>query len=254
MCWGSIQLDQLACWIVVGRPDRVLRCRMCSYFQFQVSLNCELCVYGFDRSLLQIDLSFHFRPVVITGCAFSVLGVILLFIGTILDGVFYGVMENLDTCYSRYTNEIYGDSSYSPYAKACAVDHSQDCSCITSDNTDDCYLFDLKAANDCGEVLTTLPSDLLASMFFCLLLLIVVFTYSIFTCMTVCCSPENDVYIQDNNNGPAPGSQPPVAAAYPHYAQQQTPVAQAYVQPPPTVKAVPATTSTTNPMARAGDV
>lgn len=205
--------------------------------------------YNIFQLLLTITiiLKFYFycRPVVSAGCGFSVLAILLCFIGTILDGVFYGITHNLDTCYERQTNTVYGDTSYLLAAEACVVGHSQDCMCVSGDDTDECYLFNLKGADDCGLILTTLPDNLLTSMFFLLLLLFLLFTYSVFTCMIVCVEPDRDVYIQDNNNGPAQSSNPPVAtaaaaAAYPSYVQTQTPaVAKAYVQPP-VLKAEPA--------------
>lgn len=179
------------------------------------------------------------RSIVGAGCAFSVLAIILCFIGTILDGVFYGITENLDTCVNKHSLHVYGDSSYAAYAKACIIGHSQECSCVNSDNLDDCYMFNLKNANDCGDILTTLPAELLASMFFLLVLLFVVTTYSIFTCTNVCCAPENDAYVRDNNNGPEPA----VASVYQPHIAEPPQVAMPYVQPPPAVKGPPAATN-----------
>ena len=128
----------------------------------------------------------------ITGCIFSVVGIILCFVGTIFDGVTYGVTNDLKTCINQDTLAVFGESKYYPNAAGCIPDHAQTCLCVNGDNNN-CYLFDLNHGNEnCGMVLTKLPSLLLASMFFCLILLALVGTYSACTCMTICCGPKDN--------------------------------------------------------------
>ena len=115
------------------------------------------------------------------------IAILLSIAGVVLDGVFYGVTHALDTCLNQETGEFYGDMQYAGLALQCTNGHSQTCLCVQSSNDDTCFLLDLKAAENCGQILTRLPSLLLASLLFLLLSLILVFTYSVFTCMGVCC-------------------------------------------------------------------
>ena len=148
------------------------------------------------------------------------IGILLCIAGVIFDGILYGATNALDTCFNQNTGDFYGNTEYNGFAFSCANGHSQTCLCVSGSNSDTCYLFDLKSADDCGEILTKLPSLLLASLIFVFLLLILVFTYSIFTCMGVCCVKE------------------PMAAAG---AQSSATPAVASVSTPQTVKATPMT-------------
>jgi hypothetical protein len=121
-----------------------------------------------------------------------VITIILLIVGLILDGIIYGATNALDTCGDTNTGEIYGDTANTPYLISCAVDNHQDCLCIQSSNTDTCYLFNLESADNCGQILNKLPSLLLASVLFELVLVGTVFTYSVCTCKTVCCTGAED--------------------------------------------------------------
>lgn len=128
----------------------------------------------------------------------------------------YGVTHALDSCGNQETGEFYGDSKYYGNVVQCAVGHSQTCLCVQGSNTDTCFLFNLRAADNCGQILTKMPALLLASLLFVFLLLVLIFTYSIFTCMGVCC-----------NKAPAgQNAAPPVTAtataANPSYGQPVT--------------------------------
>ena len=116
----------------------------------------------------------------------------MLIVGVILDGIWFGVSNALDTCYDQKKGEFYGSSTYQPFAFACANGNSQTCLCVNSANEDTCYLFDLENADNCGEILTTMPALLLTSLIFLLLLLVTMFIYSIFTCMNTCCNKRNE--------------------------------------------------------------
>jgi len=124
---------------------------------------------------------------VTTGCIFSVIAILLCIAGVIFDGVIYGATNALDTCIDRVNFQVYGDNQYAQQAGACIAGHSQDCLCVQGSNDDTCFLFNLDSADNCGQILTKLPSLLLASLLFVFLMLVLVFTYSIFTCMGVCC-------------------------------------------------------------------
>ena len=156
------------------------------------------------------------RGVVAAGCVFSVISILLCIAGVIFDGVIYGVTNALDACGNQETGEFYGDTKYFTQVVNCAVGHSQTCLCVQGSNDDTCFLFDLRGADNCGQILTRLPSLLLASLIFVFLLLVLVFTYSIFTCMGVCCVKTPPA--QQN----APPVQAQAAAANPAYGQPVT--------------------------------
>lgn len=122
-----------------------------------------------------------------SGCILSVISILLCIAGVIFDGVIYGATNALDTCIDRVNMQVYGDKQYGTQAGECIPGHSQDCLCVQGSNDDTCFLFNLGSADNCGQILTQLPSLLLASLLFVFLMLVLVFTYSIFTCMGVCC-------------------------------------------------------------------
>jgi hypothetical protein len=119
-----------------------------------------------------------------------VIAIIVLVIGIILDGIEFGVTNSLTTCVDGNTGEIYGDGGSSGNALLCAIGDSHDCSCVRDQSGDLCYEFNLQAADNCGQILNQLPSLLLASLLFQLLLFGTVFAYSICTCRSVCCVKE----------------------------------------------------------------
>eukprot|EP00388_Colpodella_angusta_P047900 GDKK01074369.1.p1 GENE.GDKK01074369.1~~GDKK01074369.1.p1 ORF type:complete len:240 (-),score=46.57 GDKK01074369.1:218-901(-) len=127
------------------------------------------------------------KGIVTTGCVFSIIAILLCIAGVIFDGIIYGATNALDTCYDRENFTVYGDAQYGGQAINCALQNSQTCLCVQGSNDDTCFLFNLDSADNCGQILTKLPSLLLASLLFVFLLLVLVFTYSIFTCMGVCC-------------------------------------------------------------------
>lgn len=159
------------------------------------------------------------KGVVSTGCVFSVIAILLCIAGVIFDGIMYGVTNAMDTCVNQETGEFYGDTQYNFQAALCISGHSQTCLCVQGSSDDTCFLFDLRSgADNCGEILTTLPSLLLASLIFVFFLLILVFTYSIFTCMGVCCvkAPAAN---QNQNGAPVTAT---ATAANPSYGQPVT--------------------------------
>jgi hypothetical protein len=155
------------------------------------------------------------RCTVGAGCGFSVIAIILLIVGVIIDGITYGGANALDTCGNTNTGEIYGDSANLPYLISCAVDNHQDCLCIQSSNTDTCYLFNLEAADNCGQILNKYPSLLLASVLFELFLLVTVFIYSVCTCKSVCCVSAEQQAAAQNTAPPANFAAPVAAVAVP---------------------------------------
>ncbi len=160
------------------------------------------------------------RGVVTAGCVFSVIAILLCIAGVIFDGVIYGVTHALDACGNQETGEFYGDTQYLFRVQDCAVGHSQTCLCVQGNNDDTCFLFDLRGADNCGQILTKLPSLLLASLIFVFLLLVLVFTYSIFTCMGVCCV-KTPAAAAGQNAAPVQAQATP-AAANPVYGEPVT--------------------------------
>lgn len=133
------------------------------------------------------------RCAVIAGLIFSIIAIILVIVGLILDGISYGLVHGLDTCFNQDTLEAYGDKSTSNGLQIanCLAGHSQTCICINASQDDTCYLFNLKSGDDCGVILDKLPSLLVASVIFLAFLFVAVLTYSAFTCKTVCCGTGN---------------------------------------------------------------
>lgn len=124
----------------------------------------------------------------ITGCTFSVFSLILVFAGLGLDGAFYGVTNGLDSCINQKTGEYYGEEGlFSIYAEC--TGHSETCLCVNEQTSDKCYVFNIKEADNCGQILTRLPSLLMASVIFLTFLFVLVLAYSIFTCKMLCCKP-----------------------------------------------------------------
>ena len=134
-----------------------------------------------------------------------------------MDGIFYGVTNSLDTCYDQDKGEFYGSSSstYKGYALACVYGHSQTCLCVNGGNSDTCYLFNLESADNCGEILSTMPELLLVSLLFLLGLFGTMLTYSIFTCKVVCCTKRDENNAQQQPTPAVAQAVPATAIATP---------------------------------------
>jgi hypothetical protein len=52
------------------------------------------------------------RGIVLAALIFSIFGIILCGIAMIVDGIAYGIVNGLTTCYNTDTNEISGDAAY----------------------------------------------------------------------------------------------------------------------------------------------
>lgn len=141
-----------------------------------------------------------------TGCALSIFSILVLAVGMIVDGVLYGVTKALDTCAAHGTLEVYGNTDYQAYARACAINHSQDCGCVNGADTDTCYQLNLKSLDNCGQVLTKLPPLYLASVLFMLAMTSVMLTYSVYTCRIACCSSGEDTDRLTAANQPSTGT------------------------------------------------
>jgi hypothetical protein len=133
----------------------------------------------------------------------------------ILDGVVYGATNALDACRDSTTFEVYGDNSPSNgLAMAyCAQQHGQDCMCVRNSDSD-CYVFNLDSADNCGQIMTKLPSLLLAAVLFELILVGTVFAYSVCTCKTLCCASAEDQAAMNGapNSSHGGNAAPPVPA------------------------------------------
>jgi hypothetical protein len=127
----------------------------------------------------------YHRYTIIVGCVVSVIAAIVTLAGIIVDGVAYGTTSRLDTCINQYNGELYGAARFGTRAAACAVKHAQTCLCVDAGNSDSCYLFDLQSAKNCGEILHHLPSLLLASVLFMILLFVFDICYSVQTCFAL---------------------------------------------------------------------
>jgi len=126
-----------------------------------------------------------YRGIVTAGCVLSVISTLLCIAGVVYGGVMYNTIRALDFCLNQYTGEIYGNDKYYSEAFQCASGHPQTCLCVQSRRENVCFLFDLRSANNCGQILTKLPALLLTSLIFVLVTLLLVFTYSLFTCISL---------------------------------------------------------------------
>lgn len=115
----------------------------------------------------------------------------------------YNTTRDLDFCLNQETGDTYGNSNYYPDAVECAYDHSQTCLCVQGSNDNVCFLFDLDNGDNCGQILSTLPALLLASLIFVVVNLLLVFTYSLFTCISLCSPDVPPAAHQPNPVGPA---------------------------------------------------
>lgn len=110
------------------------------------------------------------------GFFYSIFGGCVSSVAIIVDGVYFGITNSLTTCINTDTGDFYGESDYNRYALACSLDEDHQCICVKGSD-DKCYLFDLTDGDDCGVILTKLPSLLLASLFICLSCFLILIVY-----------------------------------------------------------------------------
>lgn len=183
-----------------------------------------------------------FRPVVITGLVFSIFAIIISIVGAIVDGISAAVIGGENACYNTNTGKTYGSDSDVYELSGCTsffYDH-YDSQCICTDGSS-CFAYDLTSGENCGSIYTTYYGLLSASTAFLVVLVILSFVYSIFTC--IACNGSSDaappaaapapVVVQLAPNPAAPQQQQyaPVPVVGYVAAPAQQPVVYAAVEP-----------------------
>ncbi len=128
---------------------------------------------------------------VVGGIVCSVIAVIVAVVATAVDGVSSAKFHAYKACVSPATKQIYGDPSYTAFLIAtCEFGASSDadtlCYCVNS-SKDACWEYDLShSKSSCNDILTIYPDLLSTSFALCGVCLLLVFVYSIFTCVVGC--------------------------------------------------------------------
>ncbi len=158
-----------------------------------------------ETYLLSVAIHHYYlycRSVVVIGMVCSIIAVIIAIVATAVDGASYTVFNNYEACLSPSTGKVYGDQSYTTMLhNTCDFNGQSEptsrCYCVSDDN-DLCWEYDLANGNtDCNDILTTYPQLLSVSFAFALLCTLATLTYSLFTCVSSCCTtskPSRMVY------------------------------------------------------------
>lgn len=118
---------------------------------FSYFISPTLCVCAFLSPLLYLVASL------------SIGTVIVCIIGSVLDGIFWHVMNRTGGCYNPYSDRYFGDSQLQSAAESCADKTSIGdssthnlCFCV-QDNLDFCFHYRLIHADsfDCSDLITT---------------------------------------------------------------------------------------------------
>ena len=125
---------------------------------------------------------------VISGLVFSIFGIIIGIVASIVDGISSNFFHSIEGCYNPNNQKFYGSSD----AGVCSIFtysslFGYSCFCNSGGI---CYEYDLKSGNDCGLIMTTYADMLSASTAFCVMCTLTLFAYSILTCTSVCCKPK----------------------------------------------------------------
>lgn len=147
---------------------------------------------------------------VVTGCVFSILGLIIAVVGAIVDGIAAGVFNRETACGSTKTGQMWGSSGGKNDVAICALGYAQSGTghnaifddqnffsanddfhwkydCVCTDDTF-CYEYNLGTAHNCGDILTTYTYLLCVSTALCVILSVTCLVYSIFACVSCCCN------------------------------------------------------------------
>jgi hypothetical protein len=137
------------------------------------------------------------RCLVVTSCVLASIAVVVTLIGLIVDSIAAGVIGDLDGCanYPSSTSQVQyydngGSSTTQSYAVACADPGDDECNCVKNSNWGTCYLYQLASGTDCYDVFNEYHSLLSGSASLGAINLVIVLTYSIMTCSSLCgCCP-----------------------------------------------------------------
>lgn len=143
-----------------------------------------------------LGVYFYFSPVqcvVATACVLSIIALILNIVASAVTGLWYGIVDDLSSCYNSNTKESYGaGGTDAQNAKICGDSNvGWQCACVEDSSISgdySCYKFTLKDGEDCNGILTTYPDMIRADLTFAILCVILGFIFSIFTCVLNCCS------------------------------------------------------------------
>lgn len=145
---------------------------------------------------------------------FATIGVIVGIVASIFDGIDSSTLGQLKGCYNADTGATYGDTTAGANAVGCTFFSSgydgENCVCAydtTSSSTSvTCGYFDLASGNNCEIFLTSFPDKIKTSAAFNVAITVLIFVYSIFTCIVSCvccpCCKSNDPPVHTTDAAP----------------------------------------------------
>jgi hypothetical protein len=135
-----------------------------------------------------------FRKIVILGVVLGIIAAILCTVGFIFDGIGYGRVDDLETCYNKDNAHYYGRKKYEYLIKGC--NKRTKCTCVNDDG--DCKDFDLRRGQNCDHILHEMRDLLLASWIFCVVCFCFISYYTILAIKNLMSREESDHQVQMN--------------------------------------------------------
>lgn len=138
-------------------------------------------------------------------CIISTFAIIAAGVGTVIDAIFYKLLNRLEACASlneaTKTVSTYGRMDLQSSADSCLeslqIENENminNCACVST--PDDCYSFKLTSsvmeADGCRGILTTMPRIVLTSTALCASVALLAFALAIGSCVIICCPPKKD--------------------------------------------------------------
>mmetsp|Transcript_7088 Transcript_7088/g.10042 ORF Transcript_7088/g.10042 Transcript_7088/m.10042 type:complete len:264 (-) Transcript_7088:143-934(-) len=177
-------------------------------------------------ALLGISSIFTYNVCLMGTCGvFALIAVLMTFVGALVDGIEWNIVDHNRACYSPATNTYYGESGYYSAANSCSfgLDASAGfCSCVEAGNYI-CFQYNIvnNSKYNCGDVLGYYTTQLQYSTIFCSILIVLCLVYSIVTItvagITCCC-------LQRNTTTPASPPSQSVVFIHQHKAEDSIPV------------------------------
>jgi len=121
------------------------------------------------------------KSIVTSVCVLTSIGCVVGLIGSIVDGIGASIVSNLKTCYTK-SGKVYGDTN-NFYAAICSINYLQYHDIVCTDNTS-CLFYDGRSNGD--DIMITYKGLLQAAVAFNVIITIVVFILSIFSCVNLC--------------------------------------------------------------------
>lgn len=180
----------------------------------------------------------------------AIIGVIITIVAVIVDGIGYGIVKLLVTCYNEETDTYTGPSYNSSVDQSNAFSCSRNspCKCVRGHATTCYYYHPMQDSNNCNPIFNNYKEQLHTSYIFDWLAVVLVLSIAVLSCSVICgrsSTPRaSETFLADEQDShTVPVSSVAYPAQPPYPTQTKYPALNPMVQQQPVVIGYAATTA-----------